>query len=222
METETLAAILQLRLRTKRLELRLPTRDELVAFAELARAGIHPPETMPFRIAWTDAAGEPDFVDRFIAYHQEQRAAWRPERWVLALGVWAEGKPAGSQSIEATDFVASSTVETGSWLGARFQRRGFGTELPTAVLELAFAGLGAEVARSGFMAGNEASEGVSRKLGYEHVGEAVVAPRGEPVRELVYELTRARWHETRRTRVEIEGLEPCLPLFGLAPEHGGG
>jgi hypothetical protein len=44
-----------LRLRTPRLELRLPTDDELVELRELAHAGVHPPDEMPFAVAWTDA-----------------------------------------------------------------------------------------------------------------------------------------------------------------------
>jgi RimJ/RimL family protein N-acetyltransferase len=214
MEPETLAPLFALRLRTQRLELRLPTRDELVELARVAQAGIHPRETMPFRVAWTDATGEPDFVEKFIAYHEEQRSSWRPESWCLPLEVWAEGKPAGSQTAEAEDFAATGTVSTGSWLGQGFQGRGYGTEMRTAVLELAFAGLGAERALSGVIEGNLASERVSMKLGYEHVGESVVSPRGEPLRELQFELTRERWEARRRQATTFEGLEPCLPLFG--------
>ena len=81
MEIETpIAPLFALRLRTPRVELRLPSHDELVELAQVARAGIHPPETMPFRVAWTDSAGEAGFVDEFLAYHQAQRATWRPDR----------------------------------------------------------------------------------------------------------------------------------------------
>lgn len=204
-----------LRLATPRLELRLPSHDELVELAHIAEAGIHPPETMPFRVAWTDSAGEVGFVETFLAYHDEQRETWRPEQWRLALAVWADGELAGSQTIEAEDFAATGTVSTGSWLGQRFQSRGFGTEMRAAVLELAFAGLGATRALSGVIEGNVASERVSMKLGYEPAGEGVVAPRGVPLRELEFVLTRKRWKARRTTPVVVEGLEACLPLFGL-------
>ena len=170
---------------------------------------------MGFRIAWTDDAAKPEFVDGFVGFHEERRATWRPERWQLLLGVWAEGLPAGSQALEGEQFAATRTVATGSWLGERFQGRGLGTEMRAAVLELAFAGLGAERARSGVIEGNAASARVSAKLGYELAGEQVVSPRGKPLRELVLELTRERWAETRRSGIAIEGLEPCLPLFGV-------
>ena len=85
-----------------------------------------------------------------------------------------------------------------------------------AVLELAFAGLGAEVAVSGHADGNTKSMRVSEKLGYETVGEGFVEPRGYPIRQLQLELPRDRWAASPRIPVEIEGLEPCLALFGLS------
>ena len=41
-----------LRLRTPRVELRVPTHGELVELRDVAHAGIHPPEAMPFGVAW--------------------------------------------------------------------------------------------------------------------------------------------------------------------------
>lgn len=215
MEPTELAPLFALRLKTPRVELRLPVGGELAELGRIAEAGIHPPETMPFRVAWTDSAGDPNFVETFIAYHDEQRTAWRPEAWRLNLGVWAEGQPAGSQTIEASDFAATRTVSTGSWLGQRFQGRGYGTEMRAAVLELAFASLGATRALSGVIEGNVASERVSMKLGYEPAGEGVVTPRGEPLRELEFVLTRERWASHRATPVVVQGFEACLPLFGV-------
>lgn len=203
------APLFDLRLRTPRLELRLPTRAELAALKEVALAGIHPPELMPFGIAWTD---DPELSD-FLDFHEGQLAAWRPDDWNLNLGVWLEGELAGSQSVHGRDFPATKTLGTGSWLGQRFQGRGVGTEMRAAVLELAFRGLGAERATSGAIEGNEASLGVSRKLGYRQVGRSTVAPRGEPVGHADLELRRDEWRPP--FRVEIEGLSPCLPLFGV-------
>jgi RimJ/RimL family protein N-acetyltransferase len=84
-----------------------------------------------------------------------------------------------------------------------------------AVLELAFTGLGADVALSGALEGNVASARVSEKLGYEPAGEGVQSPRGQPVREQRFRLERALWEARARPPVAIEGLERCLPLFGL-------
>lgn len=45
---------LGLRLSTTRLELRLPTGEELAELADLAAQGIHEPDRMPFTVPWTD------------------------------------------------------------------------------------------------------------------------------------------------------------------------
>jgi RimJ/RimL family protein N-acetyltransferase len=170
---------------------------------------------MPFRVAWTDAIGSPGFTREFLSFHRGLREAWRPSKWTLNLAVFSGGEPLGSQSLGAHGFLERREVETGSWLGSRFQRRGYGTEMRAAVLELAFAGLGAGAARSGYLEGNEASARVSEKLGYRQAGEGTAAPRGKPVREIQMRLERERWEASPRWPVAIAGLEPCLPLFGL-------
>lgn len=206
-----ISPLFELRLHTPRLELRLPTRPELEELREVARAGVHPPDEMPFAIAWTD---EPYSLEWVVSFHEEQRTAWRPDAWDLELGVWAEGELAGIQALYGKDFVSSRRVDSGSWLGGRFQRQGIGTEMRAAVLELAFRGLGAEVAGSGAVEGNPASLGVSEKLGYRVVGSGTVAPRGVDVEHTDVELRREDWRPP--IAVEIDGLEACLPLFGLA------
>lgn len=65
----------------------------------------------------------------------------------------------------------------------------------------------------GALAGNEASARVSEKLGYEPAAGELVSPRGLPVWARRYRLAATRW--VSPVLVEITGLEPCLPLFGL-------
>ena len=207
------SALYGLRPRTPRLELRLGSRAELEALAEVAKAGVHPPDEMPFAVAWTDASGDPDFVSDFVAHHEEVLAAWAPEEWRLNLLVFHDGAPVGSQALRATGFSADRTVDTGSWLGAASQGRGLGTEMRVAVLELAFGRLAARAARSGWVEGGAAqSAGVSARLGYREVGLHLVQPRGEPVAHHDLVLEEADW--TRPFDVEIVGAESCLPLFG--------
>jgi RimJ/RimL family protein N-acetyltransferase len=215
-ERTDLEPLYRLCLRTPRLELRLGTRTELNALYDVAAAGIHAPGWMPFAVPWTDDLER----GRFIAFHETALADWQPEDWTLNLLVWAHGELAGSQGIGAKRFAERRTVATGSWLGGRFQRRGIGTEMRTAVLELAFRGLGAVAAESGAIAGNAASLGVSRKLGYRIVGSRTLAPRGEPVGHDDLRLERGDWHPP--VPVEIRELEPCLPLFGVTGDAGGG
>ena len=203
-----LSPLLELRLCTPRLELRLPTSPELAQLREVALAGVHPPEFMPFAIAWTD---DPE-LGEFAAYHEQQRRQWSTETWHLELGVWLGEEPVGVQAVMSERFREMRTVGTGSWLGQRFQRHGVGTEMRTAVLELAFRGLGAETARSGAIDGNVASLRVSEKLGYRQVGRSTVAPRGVAVGHADLEVRREDWRPP--VLVEIYGLKPCLPLFG--------
>lgn len=209
------AALHGLRLRTPRLELRLGSRAELLELGRLAERGVHPPGEMPFAVAWTDAIGEPGFLNGFVAYHEETLARWAPAGWTLHLLVWAGGGLAGTQGVAAERFAETRRVQTGSWLGAAFQRRGLGTEMRAAVLELAFRGLGAEVAESAWLEGNDASRRVSEKLGYRTVGRTTRSPRGEPVPTTLVELRRSDWRSP--VPVAIEGLAPCLRSFGAEP-----
>ncbi len=63
------SALYGLRLDTPRLELRLGGRAELEALAEVAKAGIHPPDEMPFAVPWTDGSRDPGFVADYVAHH---------------------------------------------------------------------------------------------------------------------------------------------------------
>jgi RimJ/RimL family protein N-acetyltransferase len=203
-----------LRLITPRLELRLGTREELVEVHELARQGIHPPDEMPFEVPWTDRSGDEDFVEQCITFHESALRDWRPDRWSFNPLVFLAGRPIGSQGMRATDFPTRREVDTGSWLGQAFQRRGIGTEMRTALLELAFGVLGAESALSGSVVGNESSKRVSEKLGYAIVGTSTIAPRRQPVEKYDFRIDRAEWRPP--FQIEIEGAEACLPLFGAS------
>jgi RimJ/RimL family protein N-acetyltransferase len=114
--------------------------------------------------------------------------------------------------MRSEDFGTRREVDTGSWLGQAFQGQGIGTEMRTALLELAFRSLGAEVAVSGSVLGNDSSKRVSEKLGYAIVGTSTIAPRGEPVEKYDFRLKRSEWRPP--FPVEIDGVEACLPLFG--------
>jgi RimJ/RimL family protein N-acetyltransferase len=161
-------------------------------------------------VPWTD---DPELAG-FLDYHEMRRQEWSVDSWHVEPGVWLDGELVGVQALESTGFAETRTVGTGSWLGRRFQQMGVGTEMRTAVLELASRGLGAERARSGAVDGNAASLGVSQKLGYRVVGRGTVAPRGVALGHADVELRREDWQPP--FPVEIEGLEPCLPLFGLS------
>jgi RimJ/RimL family protein N-acetyltransferase len=201
-------------LRTPRLELRLPDLEQLGELADLAAAGVHDPATQPFVAAWTDLPPA-ERARGVLSWHFGTWAGWQPTGWSLGLVALADGRVIGTQGVDASDFAVLREVGTGSWLGIEHHGRGYGTEMRAAVLELAFAGLGARYATSEAFADNYSSYAVSRKLGYADDGIARHVVRGEPVIGRRLRLDRDAWAATRRVPVEIENLEPCRPLFGL-------
>lgn len=204
-----------LRIRTPRLELRLPDLELLDELAELAGRGVHPPEHMPFAVPWTDRPS-PELERSVVQHSLLQVASWTKERWIYNPVVLKEGRVIGTQDMKGQDFAVARSFGTGSWLGREHQGHGFGREMRAAILHLGFAGLGAEEALTSVFSDNPASLGVSRSLGYERNGVSLVARRGLPTRHLSYRLSRERWLATHNLEVQIEGLEPCLELFGLA------
>lgn len=202
-----------LRIRSERLLLRLPRDEDLVSLLGVAQAGIHPPEEMPFGVAWTDATG-PAFVMSFLQHHWRWRGIWRQEEWWLNLMVEWEGRPIGAQTISADAFAIHRTVDSGSWLGRAYQGRGLGKEMRSAILSFAFDGLGALAATSSAFLDNAASNGVSRSLGYAEDGRGALAPRGVSRETQRFRMTVDQWRSRPRPPVDIEGLDACRELFG--------
>jgi RimJ/RimL family protein N-acetyltransferase len=119
--------------RTPRLELRLLRETELAGLVELVDGGIHPPETMPFFVAWTDV--EPERRAREAAqWMWRHRANWSADNWTFTGGVFVDGKVVGVQDVGAQHFRTVRSVETGSWLGLAHQGQGLGREMREAVL----------------------------------------------------------------------------------------
>ncbi|HZU58171.1 MAG TPA: GNAT family protein [Actinocrinis sp.] len=202
-----------LRIRTPRLELRLPTEAELPVLAEAAVKGVYAPGERPFFSKWAERS--PEEVARTVVQRQwRKRGAWKPEHWALELAVFEGGQPIGTQEVRAKDFAALREVESASWLGVEYQGRGYGTEMRSAVLHLAFAGLGAAYALSASFVDNASSAAISRKLGYQPDGIQRDANNGEVLVTQRFRLSRAQWESTERPAVSVTGLEPCLDLFG--------
>jgi RimJ/RimL family protein N-acetyltransferase len=206
--------LLGLRLRTPRLELRLPSLEDLDELASLAAAGVHDPAVQPFGVPWTDVP--PDQLGRgVVQFHWRQLGEWTPGDWTLNLVVDLGGVIVGTQGVSGRDFAVLREARTGSWLGRRYHRQGIGSEMRAAVLHLAFAGLGAEYATSDAFMDNAASLGVSRKLGYVPDGIERQVIRGQAAARQRLRLDRAGWQAHRRIEVAIIGLAECLPDFGL-------
>ncbi len=191
----------------------MPTDDDLLELVRVAREGVVEEGQTFFAVPW-HALPSPAFERQFLQHWWASRGTWSPAHWNLGLAVVAAGQPIGIQDLMARDFGVRRTVVTASWLGRGNQGRGYGTEMRAAVLSLAFAGLGAEIAESGYFEGNAASARVSAKLGYLPNGEEIWAVGSERTVEHRVRVGRDTWRP-QVVPVTIEGLEPCLKLFGV-------
>jgi RimJ/RimL family protein N-acetyltransferase len=118
-------------------------------------------------------------------------------------------------SLRARDFPVVREVTTSAWLGLQHQRKGNGTEARIGLLTLAFDHPGANAAVTEVFQDNHASQGVSRKLGYENDGISVDARGKEAVISDRLRLTRQKWTEQQRPAVTVEGMSACRTIFSL-------
>jgi WD40 repeat protein len=155
-------------------------------------------------VAWTDAPPE-ERARGTLQYHWSCWGSWKPSDWMLGFAVVSGGVVVGTQGIGGRDFGVLREVHTGSWLGLGYQGQGIGTQMRTAVLHLAFEGLGARHAVSAAFEDNAASLSVSRKLGYRDDGIEWHQVRDRPVLTRRLRLTRADW-EAAQTAVASGGI----------------
>ena len=204
-----------LAIRTPRLELRLPSEAELARLAQVAADGVHEPTQRPFLTPWAERPPL-ERARHVVQGAWSSRGTWEPGDWSLGLTVFADTDPIGAVWVSAREFAERREVTTASWLGLPHHRRGFGTEARLGALTLAFDHLGAAYATSEAFPDNAASVGVSTKLGYEPDGISRDVRDGVVLVSQRLRLGRARWERNDRSGIEIGGLEPCLPLFGVA------
>jgi RimJ/RimL family protein N-acetyltransferase len=161
---------------------------------------------------------------RAMQEYWRNRGAWTSSGWCLTFGAWLRtdtpgaGTAAliGSQTIEGTDFARLRVVDSASLLLTEQRGKGLGKQMRRGVLALAFGHLGAMAAVSGAWHDNAASLGVSRSLGYEDNGiDMQRRAEGAEVMQRV-RLTRETWADGGLDAgIEVAGVEPALPFFGL-------
>ncbi|WP_206071162.1 GNAT family N-acetyltransferase [Knoellia koreensis] len=209
--------IFRLRIETPRLVLRLPEEPELVALADLAAAGVHRPDERPFLTPWAEGSPQ-DRTRSVLQGHWGRLADWEPDSWSLGLGAFTKdaGEPRGLIGLRANDFRVVREVSTWSWIGLAHQGQGLGTELRHGILTLAFDHLGALDATTGVFQDNHASQGVSRKLGYEHDGITRDRRGEEWLVSDRLRLTKDRWDaRAELLDITVTGLEEeSRALFG--------
>jgi RimJ/RimL family protein N-acetyltransferase len=206
--------LFDLELRTPRLTLRYVDDDRAAALMDLAATGIHDPAAMPFSVPWT--RHEPPYLQQQGMQHfWSMRAGLSPTDWSIQLAVYEGDRLVGLQGVGGASFLITRTVETGSWLALSEQGKGIGKEMRTAVLHLAFAGLGAARAITSAFVDNPRSLGVTRSLGYVDNGWSVDVREDKAVKHLRFVMERPDWEQRRREDIEIVNLGPCLRLLGL-------
>ncbi len=207
--------LFDLRLRTTELDLRPMTETDLTQLADGLPADL---EQDPASTTY-DVPGAR--VGRGMVAHQtywKHYGTWRPQAWRLNFVVRRADEVIGVQELEGNGFVLLRTVDTSSYLVPGARGRGFGKAMRAAVLALAFGPLDAQVAITSAWHDNHASLGVSRALGYQPNGESRMEREGGLGVDVLTHLLLKRdaWLASGRgDDVEIEGFDPCRPLFGL-------
>jgi len=143
-----------------------------------------------------------------------QLSGWTVDNWRLGLGAFgSNGEPVGVVTLRARDFPVAREVTTSSWLGLGHHRKGLGTEARLGLLTLAFDHLAAEAAVTEVFRDNHASQGVSRKLGYEPDGISRDARGSEVLVSDRLRLNRSRWEGVLHPDVAVDGIEACRRMF---------
>ena len=131
--------------------------------------------------------------------------------------VFVDGQPAGQQDLTGSEFDVFGTVESTSWVSTKVRRQGIGTEMRSAVLHLAFDGLGAVEAHSEGAVDNVGSNAVSERFGYEPNGLAWATHQGKPVLGQQWRLDRETWRARRRSDITMSGVSDCRRTLGIEP-----
>jgi RimJ/RimL family protein N-acetyltransferase len=208
-----------LRLCVGDLELRAVTDDDALALGRIIHRLLTPEEAHFTTNLSLHAVGrdEAETVRNTLRFHWKQRSGLAADSWSLPLTVVHRGVVVGSQGMGATHFSTLREIDTGSYLAPEVRGRGIGTRMRAIVVEFAFRLLRAESATSAYMPGNEASAGVSRRLGYEPDGVLAVEFRGRRLNAQRLRLDAARWAAVRPCELDdlrISGADALLPLLG--------
>ena len=209
---------LDVRVVTPRLELRGATDDLLERLAPIVRTGKASDDPPPYDDPFWAYESDPDVrVATWLRGIWRGRGTVKPEYWRLHFVVMVAGEPIGMQDLIGDQFAVFGTVQTFSWLSSDARQRGIGTEARSAILHLAFEGLGAEEAHSEANIDNAGSNGVSERLGYERNGTAWATCDGHPALGQRWRLGRETWAARRRDDIAMSGVDECRAALGLRP-----
>jgi len=174
----------------------------------LAAGGIHG-NFLPFSTPWTRGT-DTEVARNVYRYHSRLRQEMSPDRWSLEFAARLDHTLIGVQSLTAEHYGTTRSAESGSWLGQAWQGKGIGTLNRIAILTLAFDGLGAHEVTTSAWADNQASNAVTRKLGYEPNGEERLDREGRVTVQKRFRMSREMWEgrgADLRPHVDLQGVE---------------
>jgi len=201
---------------TPRVELRGATDDLLGMLAPLVASGKAMADPPPWDDPCSFYESDPDArVRSWLQAVWRGRGTVRPDSWRLYFVVFADGEPIGQQDLTGREFDSFGTVESTSWVASDARGRGLGAEMRSAILHLAFEGLGAAEAHSEAAVDNAASNRVSERLGYQRNGTSWATHQGKPVLGQRWMLDRKTWQTRRRDDITLSGVEACRAALGL-------
>ena len=207
-------APLQIRVKTPRLELVGADDKMLEELRPLVRDGKAFAEPAPYDDPMSFYESDPQArVNKWLQGVWRARGRFSPSDFRLGFAVVVDGEAVGMQDLIAEKFDTCGTVLSFSWLSTDVRGRGLGTEMRSAMLHLAFAGLEAKEAGSDAFEDNIGSNRVSEFLGYEPNGVEWDTLRGEPGILQRWRLTREAWQRRRRDDIELSGVEDFLELL---------
>lgn len=205
------------RITTPVVELRGATDELLGRLAPAVRSGHATADPPPWDDPNSFYESDPDRrVEGWLRGIWRGRGTVSPEHWRLYFVVVVDDEPIGMQDLIGDEFESFGTVETSSWISSDARRRGVGAEARSAILHLAFDGLGASEAHSEAAVDNSASNRISERLGYNRNGTAWATHRGKPVLGQRWRLERDAWSARRRDDITIGGLDACRATLGLS------
>lgn len=204
-----------LRLRCGEITLVGTTPDHVPDLIATAKEGVYDLASglpMPFLFDW------PSLPDQDLNMWQHVWQTWgsfAQDAWALKLSIIVDGRAIGCQDVmNKSNFLATRSLETGSWMGLSHQGRGIGTRIRQMAAMLCFDHLGAEELTSGYIDGNVKSAGVSRKVGYVDNGCRRL-PEGDGYRvERLVRLTPDRLVRPAEP-LEVEGVDAFRRFIGL-------
>lgn len=191
-----------LRIDVEGARLQAPTDEQVELLARrAAQPGAVLPEGDEHFVKWLEGLTPVEIERSRVARMRSNRDLTTRPGWTLDLAVIVDGEPVGLQSVSGFDrWPDRRIVGTTSWLLRSHQGRGIGTGCRAAVLELAFAHLGAESAKSWVLDDNRASAAVSVKLGYRHTSTEQLTEHGRLLTEHVYQLDAQQWLDSAARR----------------------